>query len=116
MGRGSPDRAPDDGLPLGYAQTGIGGEFRASHDDPRGEIGRHWHSYLVEAWFPSGADARDRQAEIERLLKRIDGTHLEDEYAWGERLAAQIGIAMPECVEVVIRREHERIYARWRSE
>lgn len=61
--------------------TGVLGEFRASHDDPRGLLPRHWHTYEVEAWFSAGPDMRDLRDELDRVLLRLDGQHLEPENA-----------------------------------
>jgi len=98
----------------GVLETGVSGEFRASHDDPRKLQPRHWHTWLVEAWFPAGSDARDWLAELDRVLARLDGTHLEPEFAWNEPLARLIGETMLDCVEVVVRRPGERLHGRWR--
>lgn len=93
--------------------TGVSGEFRASHDDPRG-MPKHWHTWQVEAWFPEGSDGRDWLAELDRVLLRLDGKHLEPEYAWNEPIARVIGEAMLDCVEVEVRRDRERLSAKWR--
>jgi len=90
--------------------TGVGGIFSASHDSPEGVL--HGHSYEVWAWFPRG-DARDLQRTLEAVLRELDHTHLRDELAWGEALAQHIGLQLPDCQEVEIRRPLERIGARW---
>lgn len=95
------------------SQTGVDGEFRASHDDPRRTKSRHWHTWQVTAWFPAGSDARDWLHELDLALRRLDGRHLEPEFAWGEPLAKMIGEWMLDCVEVEIRRPGERIRAKW---
>jgi DNA-binding CsgD family transcriptional regulator len=95
--------------------TGVDGEFRASHDDPRGQKRRHWHTWQVTAWFPAGSDARDWLHELDLVLGRLDGRHLEPEYAWGEPLAKMIGEFMADCVEVDISRPGERIRAKWQA-
>jgi hypothetical protein len=102
-------------IPVGTATTGVTGEFRASHDDPKGRLPRHWHTWEVTAWFPEGTDGRDWLYELDQVLGRLDGKHLEPEYAWNEAIARLVGTTMLDCVEVEVRRDRERIHGRWRA-
>ena len=90
--------------------TGVGGIFSASHHSPEGVL--HGHSYEVWVWFDH-ADARDLKARLDKVLARLDHTHLADELAWGEGLAEFIAGELPGCHEVEVRRPLERIGARW---
>lgn len=96
-------------------QTRVDGEFRASHDDPRGDLPRHWHTWQVRAWFPEGNDGRDLLLELDRALLRLDGTHLEPDFAWCEPLAKVVGEFLG-CDEVEVSRDRERISGRWRRD
>ena len=90
--------------------TGVGGVFSASHMSPEGVL--HGHSYEVWAWFAQN-DARVLHQKLRAVLQRLDHTHLPDELAWGEALAAHIAAQLPGCREVEVRRPLERIGARW---
>ena len=92
--------------------TGVSGSFTASH--VCGEPDAHEHTWDVEAWFetPARADARCYQAMLDALLGSWNGKLLPKEYEWGEDMARAIG-RLVNCVEVVVRRDAERIHARW---
>ena len=92
--------------------TGVSGSFTASH--VCGEPEAHEHTWHVEAWFqtPARADARCYQAMLDALLTSWSGKLLPKEYEWGEDMARVIG-KLVNCVEVVVRRDAERIHARW---
>jgi 6-pyruvoyl-tetrahydropterin synthase len=92
--------------------TGVGCFFSATHHVPEGGD-PHGHSYEVIAWFPEGEDARRLQAQLIAVTEAFDHKVLPDRLASGEALAAYIGHALVNCVEVEIRRPLERIYARW---
>ncbi len=93
--------------------TGVSGKFSATHDCPDGG-GPHAHEWHVTAWFsqPHRADARCYLVALDTVLSTWEGTHLPPEIAWGEDIARTVGL-LANCVEVVVSRPDERIYARW---
>lgn len=96
----------------GRTLTGVSGTFTASHccaeDTP------HSHTWEVLAWFePRGRhDAVNYRATLDRLLHAWEGKTLPPHLQYGEEIAEWIG-RLVDCVEVVISRPDERIYARW---
>ena len=97
-------------------QTGVSATLHASHDDPRGDLPRHWHSREIIAWFSHLGDARDRRVELDESLATLQGMHLDPSIAWGEDLAEHLAKQLPGCVEIEIRRPGERLLARWRAD
>lgn len=96
--------------------TGVGASLHASHDDPSGELPRHWHSWEIIAWFPYLIDARIRRAQVDKNIAELQGSHLPREIAWAENLAEYLAGRMLGCVEIEIRRPGEQFYAKWRVE
>lgn len=101
--------------------TGVGAVLSASHRDQQtGQI--HGHTWEITAWFRyDGTDKDVRQYQLNKVVDRLDHRCLPDRIAWGESLARHIGLTMPygyadgdpSCIAVEVRREPERIYARW---
>jgi hypothetical protein len=96
----------------GRVLTGVSGSFTASH--VCGEPEAHEHTWRVIAWFetPARADARCYQAMLGSMLASWNGKPLPANMEWGEDIARTIG-KLVNCVEVVVSREPEGIYARW---
>lgn len=92
--------------------TGVSGSFTAQHKCAEDEL--HGHTWNVLAWFetPHRADARLYKAMLDNMLSGWDGGVLPDYAEWGEDIARTIG-KLVNCVEVVVSREAEGIYARW---
>lgn len=91
--------------------TGVGAFFCAAHRDKQtGQL--HGHTWDVIAWFKSNKDAVTLQAELKAVLQVFDHTELPEELAWGEAIAVEIMRLLADCVEVEVRRESERIYAK----
>lgn len=96
----------------GSVSIGVSGHFSAAHRSRDGMM--HGHTWKVLAWFDAapGADAIVYKAMLDGLLKHWDHTTLPDELAWGEDIARAVG-QLVNCVEVIVSREPEGIYARW---
>lgn len=91
--------------------TGVGGFICAAHrDKDTGKL--HGHTWDVEAWFKSRNNAVELKNELQNVLNSFDHTELPEHFAWGEELAAEILRMMPDCCEVKISRNSERIYAK----
>lgn len=91
--------------------TGVGGFFCAAHRDI--ETGKlHGHTWEVEAWFKSKANAVELKDKLQNVLDEFDHKELPSHFAWGEDLAGQILMRLPDCVEVKVSRNAERIYAK----
>lgn len=96
----------------GRTLTGVSGRFTASHCSFEGTA--HSHTWEVLAWFEprTRQDARTYRATLDRVLHAWDGKALPPHVQDGEEIAAWIG-RLVGCVEVVVSRPDERIYARW---
>lgn len=91
--------------------TGVGSYFCAAHRDrDTGQL--HGHTWDVVAWFKTSKNAITLKAELQSVLQGFDHKELPDELAWGEAMAVEIMRLLTDCVEVEIRRESERIYAK----
>lgn len=97
--------------------SGVSGIISAAHKGLDGRL--HGHTWEVIAWWRNDAhmvDADSRKIELDRFLAFFDHSELCHELLWGELLAEHIGTHL-KCEIVEIRRQLERIYARWeRSE
>jgi hypothetical protein len=92
--------------------TGVSGSFKARHKCAEAEL--HEHTWSVMAWFetPCRADARLYKATLANLLAGWDGGVLPEYAEWAEDMARTIG-KLVNCVEVIVSREAEGLYARW---
>ena len=93
--------------------TGVGSHFCATHKDHKGRL--HGHSYEVTAWHEckDRNDAVILQTHLDGLCKAFDHTELPSGLEWAEDIAVAIlGLSPPSCVEVVVGRPLERLYAR----
>lgn len=95
--------------------TGVSGSFTASHRCV--EVVPHSHRWEVLAWFAPRArqDATVYRANLDRLLHAWDGGEMPPHLQYGEEIAEWVG-RLVGCVEVVVSRPDERIYARWTAE
>ena len=91
--------------------SGVGSFFCAAHRDK--ETGQlHGHTWDVVAWFKTSRNAVELKAELQDVLKAFDHKELSFDLSWGEAIATEIIRSLNECVEVEVRRESERIYAK----
>jgi hypothetical protein len=96
--------------------TGVEATLKASHA-PKGERETHEHTWHVVAWFLVAPDAlpidkNDRLAQLEMLLRPLQGHQLSEDVSWAEDLAERIG-AMLGCASVCISRPDESHRALW---
>lgn len=93
--------------------TGVGGFFCAAHADKDTGV-LHGHTWEVTAWFRSHCphDAVALQGKLNDALAVLDHSVLPDELAWGEAIARHILAQFRDCIEVVVSRPAERIYAK----
>lgn len=94
--------------------TGVRASISASHND-RLTGKPHGHSYKVIAWHncQDRNDAVILQRNLEGICKAFDHTMLPPELERAEDLAAAIlRLSPPSCVEVIIERPLEGLYAR----
>lgn len=91
--------------------TGVGSYFCAAHRDrDTGQL--HGHTWDVVAWFKTSKNAVTLQAELKAALQQFDHAELPEELAWGEAIGIKIIRLLNDCIEVEVRRESERIYAK----
>jgi 6-pyruvoyl-tetrahydropterin synthase len=78
--------------------------LECGHRDPDGRI--HGHSYIVEVWWPAGADLPALAAELRALASGVDHTMLEDSIGSPlmEAVAAWFLARVPDATRVIVRR------------
>jgi hypothetical protein len=92
--------------------TGVRAVFCAAHYSPEGED--HGHDYEVWAYWPAGADARHRKAQLEAMLAEFDHKRLPEGLAWDNALAPLFG-GLLAAVRIRIIRPLQGIEACWES-
>lgn len=78
--------------------------LECAHRDALGRI--HGHSYVLEAWFPAGADLVALREFVQSVAGAVDHSELEQSVG-GSRME-EIGVwflgKMPEASRIVVRR------------
>lgn len=95
--------------------TGVGTILSASHRDEQGEV--HGHSWEITAWhsYSSGLDAVALQKQLRDICSAFDHTILPRGLARAEDFAQMLLAGLgATCVEVVVTRPLERLYAKAR--
>lgn len=90
----------------------VAGSFTARHSCIEGFP--HQHTWHITVWFMTlpRADARLLREALDALLATWDGQTLPIGGDWNEDIAAAVS-ALPDCVEVRVWREADRLGVDW---
>lgn len=97
----------------GEIASGVSGHFSAAHLSTDGVM--HGHTWTVTVWISGfSGDAVALRDKLDANLSLLDHRILPNLISSGEDIAKLIGLKM-QADEVVVSREPERIFARWRA-